>query len=507
MQYTSTRSNRLSVSASYAIATGISAEGGLFVPQSIPQVGADLIASLAQLSYAERAQKILPLFLTDYTQEELVSYTNAAYGGQFTGDFPAPTVKLHDNVSLLELWHGPTCAFKDMALQLLPHLLTGAAKRVLQGRESVILVATSGDTGKAALEGFKDVAGTRILVFFPVDGVSPMQKLQMTTQEGGNVGVCAIRGNFDDAQTGVKAIFTDPRVRQTLADNNMSFSSANSINWGRLAPQIVYYFSAYADLLARGEIANGDKINFCVPTGNFGNILAGWYAMRMGLPVNRLICASNVNDVLTEFLTTGRYNRVRPFHTTASPSMDILISSNLERLIFHLLGDDSEETLRLFTALKETGEYTVSPALLDGIRRVFAAGCCNDAGTADAIRFAWNEYGYLCDTHTGVAVNVYENYRKTTGDLTPTVIVSTASPYKFSKAVLTALTDGRFAAQNEFDMVSELEALTGVPAPAPLCGLKGKTPRFTDVCTQDGMEAQVYQLLGVRGCGADEARR
>ena len=497
MLYTSTRDRSLAVPASYAIATGISAEGGLFVPQSIPRVDAELIASLSGLSYAGRAQKILPLFLTDYTEDEIVSYTEAAYGSQFSGDFPAPTVKLHDNVSMLELWHGPTCAFKDMALQLLPHLLTGAAKRVLDGKESVILVATSGDTGKAALEGFKDVAGTRILVFFPVDGVSPMQKLQMTTQEGDNVGVCAIKGNFDDAQTGVKAIFTDPRVKKTLADGNMSFSSANSINWGRLAPQIVYYFSAYADLLARGEIENGQKINFCVPTGNFGNILAGWYAKQMGLPVNKLVCASNVNDVLTEFLTTGRYNRVRPFHTTVSPSMDILISSNLERLIFHLLGDDSEETLRLFTALKEAGEYTVPDALLRELRNTFAAGCCNDVGTADAIRQAYEDWGYLCDTHTGVAVNVYENYRRASGDLTPTVIVSTASPYKFSKAVLGALTGGNVRAENEFDMVSELQELTGIPAPAPLCGLKGKAPRFTGVCTQDRMEAQVYRLLGL----------
>ena len=497
MNYTSTRNNKLSVSASYAIATGISAEGGLFVPERIPRVDADFIAALAPLGYAERANRILPLFLTDYPAEELAADTAAAYGAQFEGAFPAPVRPLYGSVSVLELWHGPTCAFKDMALQLLPHLLTGAAKRVLNGKESVILVATSGDTGKAALEGFRDVAGTRILVFFPENGVSPMQKLQMTTQAGENVGVCAIEGNFDDAQTGVKAIFTDPAVRARLEENGMLFSSANSINWGRLAPQIVYYFSAYADLLAEGKIAIGEKINFCVPTGNFGNILAGWYAMRMGLPVNKLICASNENDVLTEFLTTGRYNRVRPFHTTVSPSMDILISSNLERLLFHLLGGDSDETKKLFASLAETGEYTVPPALLDEIKKTFAAGCCDDTGTVRTIAETWRDRGYLCDTHTGVAVNVYEAYRAATGDETPAVIVSTASPYKFSRAVLGAVTDGCFAAENEFDMVSELETVTGVPAPAPLKGLKGKTPRFTGVCTKEEMEAQVYALLKI----------
>jgi threonine synthase len=497
MNYTSTRNNALSVSSSFAIANGISEEGGLFVPERIPQVTAAFIESLIPLDYASRAQKILPLFLTDYTAEEMKKYTEAAYGSRFEGPFPAPVKPLYGNVRMLELWHGPTCAFKDMALQLLPHLLTGAGKRVLGGKESVILVATSGDTGKAALEGFKDVEGTRILVFFPADGVSPMQKLQMTTQEGENVGVCAIEGNFDDAQTGVKAIFTDPRVRARLAAHNMCFSSANSINWGRLAPQIVYYFSAYADLAAEGLIRCGEPINFTVPTGNFGNILAGWYAREMGLPVKRLICASNENDVLTEFITTGRYNRRRPFHTTISPSMDILISSNLERLLFHLLGNDSEETKKLFAALAETGEYTVPPAVLEKIQTVFRAGCRYDADTLAAIAGAYKDHGYLCDTHTGVALSVYEAYRANTGDDTPAVIVSTASPYKFSKAVLTAVTAGAFAAENEFDMVSELEAFTGVPAPAPLKGLKGKTPRFTGVCAREDMEAQVYGLLAI----------
>ncbi|MBQ7638822.1 MAG: threonine synthase [Clostridia bacterium] len=499
MKYTSTRNNSLAVSSSFAIANGISEEGGLFVPEKIPQVSKEFIGELAPLSYKERADKILPLFLTDYGEDEIKGYTSAAYSDNFEGETPAPVKCLRRGVSVLELWHGPTCAFKDMALQLLPYLLTGAAKRELGGKQSVILVATSGDTGKAALEGFKDVDGTKILVFFPDRGVSPMQKLQMTTQEGNNVGVSAIEGNFDDAQTGVKAIFTDPAVKARLAENNMSFSSANSINWGRLVPQIVYYFSAYADLIKQGVIENGDKINFTVPTGNFGNILAAYYALKMGLPVNRLICASNENDVLTEFLTTGRYNRVRKFHTTVSPSMDILISSNLERLIFHLLGDDSDETKKLFASLSENGEYTVSEELLGKIKSVFAAGCCNDAETVETIAKTYKENRYLSDTHTGVAIRVYNDYAERTGDKTPTVIVSTASPYKFSKAVLGALTGGCFKSESEFDMVSELEEITGIPAPAPLRGLKGKTPRFTGVCKKEDMRKEVYGLLGIEG--------
>jgi len=498
MNYTSTRNNGLSVSSSFAIANGISAEGGLFVPEKIPQVSPAFIDELVNLSYKQRADKILPLFLTDYGEDEIKGYTAAAYAGNFEGDTPAPVKKLYDNVNVLELWHGPTCAFKDMALQLLPYLLTGAAKRELGGKQSVILVATSGDTGKAALEGFKDVEGTKILVFFPDKGVSPMQKLQMTTQEGNNVGVSAIEGNFDDAQTGVKAIFTSPDVKAKLAENNMSFSSANSINWGRLVPQIVYYFSAYADLVKQGVIKTGDKINFTVPTGNFGNILAAYYALKMGLPVNRLICASNENDVLTEFLTTGRYNRVRKFHTTVSPSMDILISSNLERLIFHLLGDNSDETKKLFASLSENGEYTVDEKMLAEIKSVFAAGCCNDAETVDTIANTYAENGYLSDTHTGVAIRVYSEYREKSGDKTPTVIVSTASPYKFSKAVLTAVTNGSYASESEFDMVSELEKITGVPAPAPLRTLKGKTPRFTGVCKKEDMRNEVYGLLNIK---------
>ena len=497
MNYTSTRDNSLNVTSSEAITRGISADGGLFVPTAIPQVDTDFIASLVPMTYIERARAILSLYLTDFPKEEIEADTEGAYAARFAHPKTAPVVNLHDNVNILELWHGPTCAFKDMALQLLPYLLTGSAKRVSGEKEIVILVATSGDTGKAALEGFKDVPGTRILVFFPNDGVSPMQKLQMTTQQGNNVGVSAIYGNFDDAQTGVKKIFTDPAVKEKLAAHGMAFSSANSINWGRLVPQIVYYFSAYAEMAAMGQIKVGDKVNFTVPTGNFGNILAAWYAREMGLPVNRLICASNANDVLTEFLTTGRYNRNRPFHTTVSPSMDILISSNLERLLFHLCGGSSDEIRDLFGKLSETGEYTVRPETLEKIQSVFSAGCCDDEATKQTIAAAFDKYHYLCDTHTAVAVQVYENYRKATGDETPTAIASTASPYKFSAAVLGALEGKDVTELDDFEKLARIEELTGTTAPAQLKALKNASPRFTGICNKEDMESAVYSLLGI----------
>ncbi|MBE6789746.1 MAG: threonine synthase [Ruminococcaceae bacterium] len=496
MNYTSTRNDSLSVSSAYAIANGISEEGGLFVPTDIPEVSAEFIESLVPLTYIERARKVLSLYLTDFTAEEIDADTFGAYSTGFTHEKVAPLVNLHGNTNILELWHGPTCAFKDMALQLLPYLLTSSAKKTADGKEIVILVATSGDTGKAALEGFKDVDGTRILVFYPSDGVSAMQKLQMTTQQGKNVGVCAIKGNFDDAQTGVKTIFTDPAVKAKLLSENMAFSSANSINWGRLVPQIVYYFSAYADMIASGQIKNGDKINFTVPTGNFGNILAAYYAMKMGLPVNKLICASNENNVLTEFINTGRYNRVRQFHTTVSPSMDILVSSNLERLIFHLSDKGSAETAELFGKLKEDGEYTVSADMLGKIQSVFSAGCCNDCETKKTIGETFSAHNYLLDPHTAVAVKVYNSYKESTGDTTPTVIVSTASPYKFTPAVLEGL--GKSAgSSDEFDMIDAVVSHTGVPAPKKLTELKGATPRFTQTVEKTEMEAVVLSMLGI----------
>lgn len=496
MNYTSTRNDTLKVSSSFAIANGISEEGGLFVPTDIPKVTPEFIDSLVPMTYIERARKVLSLYLTDFTDEEIDADTLGAYSTGFTNEKIAPLVKVSEGVSILELWHGPTCAFKDMALQLLPYLLTGSAKKMSDGKETVILVATSGDTGKAALEGFKDVPGTRILVFYPSDGVSAMQKLQMTTQQGANVGVCAIKGNFDDAQTGVKTIFTDPLVKEKLAENNMTFSSANSINWGRLVPQIVYYFSAYADMVASGQIANGDKINFTVPTGNFGNILAAYYAKEMGLPVNKLICASNANNVLTEFIETGRYNRLRQFHTTVSPSMDILVSSNLERLLYHLSDNGSEEIRALFSALSEKGEYTVPKSMLDKIQETFAAGCCDDTQTKETIGSTFRDYSYLADPHTSVAINVYDAYRKATKDETPTVIVSTASPYKFSPAVLEGLGETP-SSDDEFEMMAAVDSITGVPAPAKLTELWGASPRFTDICEKTEMQSVVFSMLGI----------
>ncbi|MBQ6020950.1 MAG: threonine synthase [Clostridia bacterium] len=496
MLYTSTRDNAVRVTAAEAITRGISADGGLFVPVEIPQVDAAFLASLCEKSYVERAVSVLKLFLDEFGEDELRAYAEGAYlGGKYSSGATVPLVSPDARHNILELWHGPTCAFKDMALQMLPYLLTGSAKKIGNDKKIVILVATSGDTGKAALEGFRDVPGTGILVFYPADGVSPMQKLQMTTQEGKNVGVCAIRGNFDDAQTGVKKIFTDERVKQTLAERGFAFSSANSINWGRLAPQIVYYFSAYADMVNAGKVRLGEKIDVTVPTGNFGNILAAYYAKRMGMPVNKLICASNANNVLTDFINTGVYDRNRKFYTTISPSMDILISSNLERLLYMLSDGDDAYVRGLFARLSAEGKYDVGERVADLVRESFAAGFCSDEETKRTIGALFAADGYLCDTHTGVAVAVYDGYVKKTGDGTPNVIASTASPYKFSAAVLEAVSGKKNDDGDEFAAVDELTRVTGVEAPAQLKTLRGKTPRFRDICTQGEMEAQVYRML------------
>ena len=498
MFYTSTRDKSLKVTSAEAITKGISEEGGLFVPCEIPQIDLDFIASMKDMSYIERAKKVLGLYLTDFTADEIAAFVEGAYKeGKFSSDEVAPVVNLHDNVNILELWHGPTCAFKDMALQLLPYLLIGSSKKTLKDKEIVILVATSGDTGKAALEGFKDVDSTKILVFYPNDGVSPMQKRQMCTQEGNNVGVCAINGNFDDAQTGVKTIFTDAQIKDVFAKNNLVFSSANSINWGRLVPQIVYYFSAYCDMLKQGRIALGDKINVVVPTGNFGNILAANYAMKMGLPLNKLICASNANNVLTDFITTGKYDRNRSFYATISPSMDILISSNLERLMFSLHGEDDAAVRELYGSLKDNGTFEVSADVLESIKAVYSAGCCDDEETKATIKEVYDTYNYLCDTHTAVAVKVCDDYRKETGDMTPVVVASTASPYKFCASVLTALEGS--AEGDEFAMLADLETKTGVNAPEQLRGLENKDVRFNNVCDKDAdsMRKVVFDMLGI----------
>ena len=497
MNYTSTRDNSVKVTAAYAIATGISPDGGLYVPESIPELTYDELLSAAKEDYRDRAVRVLEKYLTDFTREELRECVNGAYTGKFGGDEVAPVADIAENRFVLELWHGPTCAFKDMALQLLPHLLTRSVKKTCDGKEIVILVATSGDTGKAALEGFKDVPGTRIIVFYPVEGVSAIQKRQMVTQEGENVGVCAIKGNFDDAQTGVKKIFTNPEIASELAENNMAFSSANSINWGRLAPQIVYYISAYADLMNKGVIkSNGDKVNVVVPTGNFGNILAAYYAKKMGLPIGKLICASNANNVLTDFLRTGVYDRNRQFYTTISPSMDILISSNLERLIYDLSGCDSVRVKAWMESLSETGRYEVDEDVKAKIRELFWAGCCDDASTQATIKKVFDSQKYLSDTHTAVALNVYDQYVEEFGADVPTIIASTASPYKFAPAVLGAIAPDKVK-EDEFDMLAALNEVSGVATPAPLAGLKGKAVRFDRVCDGSEMKETVLDMLGI----------
>ena len=497
MLYTSTRDKTLRVQVSEAITKGISEEGGLFVPVEIPTVTLEDLQSLIPMSYIERAKKILSLYLTDFTPEEIDYCVNGAYkAGKFSSEKVAPTVRLTDHANILELFRGPTCAFKDMALQLLPYLLTTSAKKTAPDKEIVILVATSGDTGKAAMAGFQDVPKTRILVFYPDNGVSPMQKLQMVTQEGDNVGVCAIKGNFDDAQSSVKRIFTDRKVAAKLAVGGLQFSSANSINWGRLVPQIVYYCSAYADMMENGQVKPGEAMNVVVPTGNFGNILAAYYAKRMGVPIGKLICASNANNVLTDFLTTGTYDRNRAFYTTSSPSMDILISSNLERLLFLLDGEDDAKVRTWMKQLSETGKYTVSDEVFAKIRENFAAGFADDDKTFATIKSTYEDDKYLCDTHTGVAVAVYNDYTAKTGDQTPTVIASTASPYKFPKAVLTAL-NGSAPDIDEFDMADELSRQTGTTVPPQLANLKDKKVRFTNVCEIKDMEQQVYDLLKI----------
>ena len=495
MNYTSTRNANIKVSAATAISQGISEDGGLFVPESIPALSKADFERISALDYIERAKQVLKLYLTDFTEEELDYCVNGAYRDTFDNNQPAPLKKLDNGEYILELWHGPTCAFKDLALQLLPFLLTTSAKKVGKGR-TVILVATSGDTGKAALEGFADVENTDIVVFYPNNGVSPMQKLQMDTQKGNNVFVSAINGNFDDAQTGVKKIFTDASVKSLLKEHGMEFSSANSINWGRLVPQIVYYVSAYCDLLKNGEnLENG--FNVVVPTGNFGNILAAYYAKCMGVPVKKLICASNANNVLTDFIRTGKYNRNREFFTTVSPSMDILISSNLERMLYHLGGNDEEETALLQKNLAEKGEFSIGGEMLEKLQALYFGGCCDDTDTLQTIKDKFTEYNYLIDTHTAVAVKVYDEYVEKTCDKTPTVIASTASPYKFSASVLKAIDETK-CSSDEFEMVNALSQATSTVVPNPIKALKGATERFNNVCEKDAMIDVVLRFLKIK---------
>ena len=493
MHYVSTRDSSRRLTASQAIVEGLSRDGGLYLPESIPQLTLADIRALARLSYPERAAKIMKLYLEEFSEEELLGFAQKAYGpAKFDTHAAVPVVQLADNTYIQELWHGPTCAFKDMALQMLPYLLTASLKKTGEEKTVCILVATSGDTGKAALEGFRDVDRTKILVFYPDGGVSEIQKLQMVTQEGRNVGVCAVRGNFDDAQTGVKRIFSDAQLRGTLASRGYFLSSANSINWGRVLPQIVYYVSSYCDLLASGAIKEGQTVNVCVPTGNFGNILSGFYAKKMGVPIGRLICASNENNVLTDFIRTGTYDRNRPFYQTASPSMDILISSNLERLLYLLSGSD-EEVRGYMQALAETGRYTVSERVFRAVQAEFSCGFCTDAQGAQTIGKTFREKNYLLDTHTAVACTVLEGYRAETGDGTLTVVESTASPFKFCASVLDAL--GVTEHQPGTKVLGQLTAVTGREAPLPLASLAGKTPRFGEVADKTAMQSVVTEFL------------
>ena len=494
MNYVSTRDNSKKVSSAFAIAHGISVEGGLFVPESIPVLSREDFSKLSSLDYIGKAEYILKKYLTDFTEEEISYCVKGAYTGSFDDEKPAAIAQLGENINILELWHGPTCAFKDLALQLLPYLLTTSTKKVSDGKKTVILVATSGDTGKAALEGFKDVENTEIIVFYPSEGVSPMQKLQMDSQKGNNVNVCAIKGNFDDAQTGVKKIFTDPQIKETLAENGMEFSSANSINWGRLVPQIIYYISAYCDMLSKGDNLQ-EGFNIVVPTGNFGNILAAYYAKEMGVPVNKLICASNANRVLTDFINTGVYDRNRDFYTTMSPSMDILISSNLERMLYILADGDDKYIAELQNSLSTEGKFTVNDTVLSKLQALFYGACCDDNGTLDTIKKTFQEYGYLCDTHTAVAVNAYEQYLASTGDNRPVLIASTASPYKFAKSVLTALSNE--IPESEFDTVDFLSNLTNTTVPKPLAELKNASVRFKDIYDKTDMYKAVCKCLKI----------
>ncbi len=489
MKYISTRDNSLKVSSAEAIVRGLSPDGGLFVPEVIPHFASGELEKLAGLTYPQLAADIMGRYLEDFSADELKSYTDAAYcPGRYDSYDTAP-VRKADGMYFLELWHGPTCAFKDMALQMLPYLLTASMKKCGEERTVCILVATSGDTGKAALEGFRDVPGTCIMVFYPVDGVSDIQKLQMASQQGGNVSVVSVNGNFDDAQTGVKRIFSSVDIAAKIADSGYVLSSANSINWGRLLPQIVYYIWTYLRLVNRGEVKMGDPVDFCVPTGNFGDILAGWYAKQMGLPVGRLICASNKNDVLTQFIETGVYDRNRPFFLTTSPSMDILISSNLERLLFHLSGFDSDLVAGYMKALSTEGKYVVCDDIMKSLRADFAAASLSEEDTAAAIREMWNSDGYLIDTHTAVAYGAAKGMVASAS----MVIVSTASPYKFSPAVIAAL--GHEPDGSGIGDLEKLESLTAVPAPAPLAGLKGAAVRF-DSCVQPmEMEQSVLSWL------------
>lgn len=499
MKYISTRGNFTQVDSAEAIKLGMVPPGGLFVPENIPVIPGEQLKGMVGFGYREIARQILKLYLTDYSQTEIDDCVDSAYNdSNFDHPEMAPLHKLSPNSYILELWHGPTAAFKDMALQIMPYFLSNAIKKVGTEKEIVILVATSGDTGKAALEGFKDVPGIKIIVFYPNHGVSKVQELQMTTTDGNNTYVVAVNGNFDDCQNAVKEIFGSKEYNEYLAGHGYELSSANSINWGRLLPQIVYYFWSYLDLAAKGGLAFGDEINFVVPTGNFGNILAAYYAYKMGLPVRKLICASNENKVLTDFFGTGLYNRNRDFIRTNSPSMDILISSNLERFLFEITGHDGELISSWLEQLAVGGEFRIDDDSRSRISEILAAGYANEAQTLETIREVCEKYGYTVDTHTAVGLKVLGDYTEVSGDETVTVIDATASPFKFNQAVLEAI-KGREAVdgKDEFTVVEELSAVSRMEIHPGLRNLDTKPVKHTRVVEKDEIKKCVEEILGL----------
>ncbi len=488
MKYISTRNDKCNdVDSAFAIKQGLCIDGGLYMPKEIPTISINEIQQIASMTYPERAANILSRFLTDYTYEELLADATRAYSGDKFDDFPAKVRKIENGSFMLELWHGPTAAFKDMALQLMPLLFVRALKKCNEHRTAMILVATSGDTGKAALEGYCDVDGTKIQVFYPIDGVSEVQKLQMQTQTGSNVSVIGINGNFDDAQTGVKRIFSDCDLKEELNTANVFLSSANSINWGRLVPQIVYYISAYADLVSAGEIMLGDKIDVCVPTGNFGNIFACYVAKKMGLPVSRLICASNENNVLTDFLNTGCYNKNREFHTTMSPSMDILISSNLERLLYTILGSDKTCTYML--QLGKYGKYQLDKDDFEKIKNDFIGYYTNEEETAKTIKDTYENKNCLIDTHTAVALSATNRYKDENKAERVVLTVSTASPYKFASDVYESLTGKKTC--NDIDALKMLKEYTNIDIPHPLRDIGNRKIVHSSIIEKESMPLSV----------------
>ena len=492
--YHSTRNSEETATASEAILKGLTSDGGLFVPDSIPKLNVSL-EDLTQMSYQEIAYAVMKEFLTDFTEEELKTCINNAYDSKFDTEEIAVTKKV-DGAYYLELFHGATIAFKDMALSILPHLLVTSARKNNVKNEIVILTATSGDTGKAALAGFADVPGTKIIVFYPKSGVSPIQEKQMVTQKGDNTYVIGIKGNFDDAQTGVKKMFSNKELAKVMNDNGFQFSSANSINIGRLVPQVVYYVKAYADLLKQGALKAGEPMNVVVPTGNFGNILASYYAKQMGIPIGKFVCASNKNKVLFDFFETGKYDRNREFYVTTSPSMDILISSNLERMIYRIAGNDAKQCAKFMAALTKDGEYVITDAMKAELSEFFGA-FGSEEETAVKIKEVYDKEGYVMDTHTAVAAVAYDKYKAATGDdKTPTVIASTASPYKFTRSVMDAI-DPAYDAEDDFELVDELNKVSKTAVPKAIEEIRTAPVLHDTVCETAGMEDEVKKILGI----------